>query len=657
MMGEFRRDMREHASVHNSSGPTAEMMSILLEQSSDPIFSFTSEGHYTFVNKAFANGVGKSVEEIVGRKIWDVFPRDEADKRFGALSQVFRTGEEKVIEVRVPRADGDRFYVTTITPVKDAVGGVASVICSSKDITGRKRAEDALAESEKRYRLLFESIRDGIVRVDINGCFIDANQAYYDMLGYTPAELAEKKDFYAITPERFRGWEREEIFNNKLLKQGYTGTYEKEYIRKDGSVFPIEVQAFAILDENSEPVYLWGLVRDITERKLAEAERITLETHLRQAMKMDAIGQLAGGVAHDFNNVLTGIIGQVSLALMDIKADDPRGACLTEVNRAAESAAGLIRQLLAFSRKQVVEPKVLDLNEIISSLQTMLGRLIGENIEFKVISKGTLQAVKVDPGQVEQILVNLVLNARDAMPDGGKLVVQTANVELDAHYCHKYPFVSPGRYVMLAVSDTGYGMTADVKSHLFEPFFTTKTKGVGTGLGLATTYGAVKQAGGHITVYSEAGHGTTFKIYLPTVNEKPVKLVNDSRAIQMLGGSETVLLVEDDDSVREMVAMVLDRLGYRVLSADNGAQALALAEEYKNNIDLLMTDVVMPGMNGREIAEQLVKTHPETKVLYTSGYTEDVIVHHGIVDEGLNFIGKPYVLDALARKLRQVLES
>jgi PAS domain S-box-containing protein len=633
------------------------MMRILIEKSSDPIFSFAPEGQYTFVNRAFANGVGRKVEDIIGKRIWDIFPKDEADKRFVSLSQVFRTGEEKVIEVRVPRPDGDRHYVTTVTPVKDADGRVASVICSSKDITARKLVEDALAESEKRYRLLFESTRDGIVRVDINGCFVDANQAYHDMLGYTPAELMEKKDFYAVTPERFRDWEREEIFNDRLLKQGYTGTYEKEYIRKDGSIFPIEIQAFAVFNESREPVYIWGMVRDITERKLAEAERIRLETNLRQAMKMDAIGQLAGGVAHDFNNVLTGIIGQVSMALMDMKADDPLGPCLIEVNRAAESAAGLIRQLLAFSRKQVVEPKVLDLNEIIASLQTMLGRSIGENIELKVIPTQNLDAVKVDPGQFEQILVNLVLNARDAMPDGGKLVIETANVELDSEYCRQNPFAKSGHYVMFAVSDTGYGMTDDVKSHLFEPFFTTKPQGGGTGLGLATTYGAVKQADGNINVYSEEGHGTTFKIYLPAVNEKPVNLVNDRRTIQMLGGSETVLLVEDDGSVREMVAMVLDRLGYKVLSADNGASALVLAEEYKHNIGLLMTDVVMPGMNGREIAEQLIKIHPETKVLYTSGYTEDVIVHHGIVDEGLNFIGKPYVLDALARKLRQVLES
>ncbi len=327
------------------------------------------------------------------------------------------------------------------------------------------------------------------------------------------------------------------------------------------------------------------------------------------------------------------------------------------MNNAAASAASLTRQLLAFSRKQIIEPKVLRLNDLIENLYKMLVRIVGEDIELLTSLGKEPGSVKVDPGQFEQVLVNLVVNARDAMPDGGKLMIETANVDLDESYCTYHPQARPGKFVLLAVSDTGSGMSDEVKEHIFEPFFTTKDQGRGTGLGLAMIFGLVQQAEGSIEVYSEVGHGTTFKIYLPRFAEQAEKLTRDEPALTLPAGNETVLLVEDEASVRQVALMILKELGYKVLSAPNGGEAFMLAEKHAGRIDLLMTDVVMPGMNGRDLAERLLGLHPEMKVLFTSGYTADVVVHHGVLEKNLNFIGKPYTPQSLARKMREVLDT
>jgi len=370
---------------------------------------------------------------------------------------------------------------------------------------------------------------------------------------------------------------------------------------------------------------------------------------------MEAVGRLAGGVAHDFNNLLTSITGNVQLALMDLRPFDPLTETLSEIGKAADSAAALTRQLLTFSRKQLIKPRALDLNELISRMQKMLARLIGEDVQLKTILGKGLGAVKIDPGQFEQIVVNLAVNARDAMPDGGQLVIETAGVDLDEEYCRRHS-CSPSRsYAMLAVSDTGQGMSEEIKDHLFEPFFTTKEKGKGTGLGLAVIYGVVRQAGGTIEVYSELGQGTTFRIYLPRVEENAQRIEKESQAMEMPGGKETVLLVEDEVILRVLGVKVLKRLGYQVLEADSGGDALVIAERHTEPIHLLLTDVVMPGMNGRELAERMTKMHPEMKVLYTSGYAENVIAHRGVIEQGLNFIGKPYAPQQLAKKLRDIL--
>jgi CheY-like chemotaxis protein len=372
---------------------------------------------------------------------------------------------------------------------------------------------------------------------------------------------------------------------------------------------------------------------------------------------MEAVGRLAGGVAHDFNNLLTVITGYSELLLQKIGKESPMREEVEEIKRAGERAASLTQQLLAFSRKQIIEPKVVHLDGLVAEMHKMLTRLIGENIALQATTGKSLGSVKVDPGRFQQILMNLVVNARDAMPGGGKIVIETANVDLDEGYCAVHPYVKPGRFVMVAVSDTGKGMSEEVKAHIFEPFFTTKERGSGTGLGLATTYGAVHQAGGSIEVYSEVGIGTTFRIYLPRIEEEAVKPEKVDRPTDLPGGTETVLVVEDEDTLRTLCERILGDLGYQVMPARNGAEAIAVAQKYGERIDLLLTDVVMPGMSGRELATQLVLEYPEMQVLFMSGYTDNAIVHHGVLDEGVSFIGKPYTPSALARKVREVLDK
>ena len=401
---------------------------------------------------------------------------------------------------------------------------------------------------------------------------------------------------------------------------------------------------------------LWhGIIIDVTARKLAEERTLLLQEQLQQAMKMEAVGRLAGGIAHDFNNLLTAIIGNAELALGEQLSFGPVSEALIEIQRAANSAAAMTRQLLAFSRKQLIEPRVLDANELIVSLRKMLVRLIGEDIHLSTALGSPLGAVKIDPGQFEQILVNLAVNARDAMPSGGKLTIQTEEVELTDGYGFRDAQIEPGNYVVLTVSDTGNGIDEAHKQHLFEPFFTTKESGKGTGLGLATIFGTVKQAGGSIDVSSAKGQGTTFKIYLPRVDEQPEGQPGDRRIAEVPGGNETILLVEDQEVVRRLAMKVLERLGYEVLHAEDGPRALTVAESHPDAIHLVLTDVVMPGMSGPELVERLIERRPEILVLYTSGYTENAISHQGVLNAGVNFIAKPYAPHALAVKLRQVL--
>ena len=392
-------------------------------------------------------------------------------------------------------------------------------------------------------------------------------------------------------------------------------------------------------------------------RKAAETALRQSEEQLRQVQKIEAVGRLAAGVAHDFNNILTAIMGHSELLLRQLDAGDPRRKNAEQIEKVAHLAAGLTRQLLIFSRKQVIEPRVLDLNAVILDIKKMLRRLIGENIEFCTLLDPAAGHIKADPGQIEQVIMNLAVNARDAMPTGGKLTVTTANTTRDKNHLKNFPDMGAGDYVMLAIADTGTGMSEEVKAHLFEPFFTTKPPGTGTGLGLATCFGIVKQNTGHINVHSELGSGTTFKIYFPQVQSaiEPLRVRNQPTGVA--GGNETVLLVEDEPVVRELAVATLREKGYTVVEAVNGEEGLRLARQHDGKIDLVLTDVVMPVMGGKEMADALRTSHPDTKVLFTSGYTEDALGHHGVLRPGILFLPKPYLTATLARKVREVLDE
>jgi two-component system, cell cycle sensor histidine kinase and response regulator CckA len=421
--------------------------------------------------------------------------------------------------------------------------------------------------------------------------------------------------------------------------------------RKDGSEYWVELNIVPVADTQGHFTHMISVQREVTERR-------QLEEQLRQSQKMDAVGQLAGGVAHDFNNILVVITGYSELLLeRHLEANHPWRREIEQIQKAGERAAALTRQLLAFSRKQIFQLEVHNLNEIVTDIETMLRRLIGEDIGLTTVLDPALATVKADRGQIEQVLLNLVVNARDAMPQGGKLTIETANAELDQAYALRHLDVKPGAYVMLAVSDTGIGMSAETQVRIFEPFFTTKEPGKGTGLGLATVYGIVKQSGGTLWVYSEPGHGTTFKIYLPQLRESIPLAEPDKGRPAAPQGAETILLVEDEAMVRELICTVLTKQGYTVLEASDGSAALRLNERHPDAIHLLLTDVVMPHMSGRELAEFLGPLRPQMKILYMSGYTDDAIIRHGVLEPGVDLLQKPFTPVNLARKVREMLDS
>jgi PAS domain S-box-containing protein len=532
----------------------------------------------------------------------------------------------------------------------EAFGQLAAIaLRNSQSLEALRRSEKNLAEAQRQTHM-------GSFEFDFRTRRLHWSEEMFSIFGIRHEDFRGVQEDFT---ERVHPEDLPRVARSREEGRARPGPLELDFrvVRPGGEVRSVRMIFETFFDDREAPLRRIGTFQDLTELRKAEEERARLEVQLQQAMKMEAVGRLAGGVAHDFNNLLTTISGNVELALLDLVPNDPLTETLGDIGSAAESAAALTRQLLAFSRRQLIEPRVLDLNERIAKMQRMLVRLIGEDIELLTHLGEELGAVRIDPGQLEQILVNMVVNARDAMPEGGELILETAGVELDEEYCRRHADARPGRYVRLSVSDVGHGMSEETKVHLFEPFFTTKGKGKGTGLGLATIYGAVKQAGGSIEVYSEVGLGTTFKVYLPRVDEEKERLAEDARAVELQKGNETILLVEDEVMVRDLAIRILKRLGYSVLPAGSGQEALAVAETHAAPIHLLLTDVVMPGMNGRQLAERIAKAHPEVKVLYTSGYTENAIAHHGVIDAGLSFIGKPYAPQTLAKKLREVLEG
>ena len=520
----------------------------------------------------------------------------------------------------------------------------------------KAQMEDALRVSEERFRLLLDQASNIAVqgyRSDGTVCYW--NKASEQIYHYTAAEALGQNLVEIIIPPNMRTEVRAAIQQMFETGQGHPAE-ELWLMRKDGSLTPV-YSNHTVIDIPGRGKELYCIDIDLTERKQAEEARAKLEEQLRQAQKMETVGRLAGGVAHDFNNILTAILGYAELLLVRFNPDDGQRRYVEQIRIAAERAASLTQQLLAFSRKQMLQPKVLNLNVQVTHIEKMLYHLIGENIELVTLLDPQLGQVEADPSQIDQVVMNLAVNARDAMPKGGKLTIETKNVVLDETYARQYMEVKPGPYVMVAVSDTGIGMDAETQAHLFEPFFTTKEVGKGTGLGLATIYGIVKQSGGHIWVYSEVEQGTTFKIYLPRLAETVEMEAQPTNAAEVQRGDETILLVEDADMVRKLTQSILAQNGYKVLEARDGHEALRVCQEYPGPVHLLLTDVVMPGLSGRELAEQLALSHPKMKILYMSGYTDDTIIHHGLLGPGTVFLQKPFSPAALTQKLREVLDT
>jgi len=509
----------------------------------------------------------------------------------------------------------------------------------------KQRLAQALLDSDERYRFVTENIADAVFLLELDGRIALGNHRAETITGYAQAELVGRA-FFSLLPEAGAREARARLSDVRVGVK-VSPFFEVELIQKDGARVLLEVHVTSVL-RDGQPVARLGVARDITERRY-------LEDQLRQAQKMEGIGRLAAGVAHDFNNLLTAIGGRCYLVLNALTSENPIRREIEIIQDAAERAAKLTHQLLAFSRKQILDPCVLDLNATVTGIEPLLRRMIREDIEIATALDSAAGRVKADAGQIEQVLLNLAVNASDAMPNGGWLTLATGNVTLDEAYARTHAEVEPGPYVMLSVSDTGHGMTAEVQAHIFEPFFTTKEVGKGTGLGLATVYGIAKQSGGHITVYSEPGHGAVFKLYLPRVEEAP-GTAEPARPTEITRrGSETVLLVEDDEPLRTLAREILSIQGYTVLDATSPSEALRLADAHPGPIHLLLTDVVMPQMNGRQVADHLLTARPGLKVLFMSGYTDAAIVEHGVLEPGTHFLQKPFTPDGVSRKVREVL--
>jgi two-component system cell cycle sensor histidine kinase/response regulator CckA len=528
------------------------------------------------------------------------------------------------------------------------------MVASDRTPGPTERTQRALRASETRYRRLFEAAKDGILILDASsGQIVDVNPFLVGLTGYSR--------------EHFLGkylWELGLFEHMAASRAAFVELQANRYVRyddlplraQDGRKIDVEfVSNVYSVDDRNE---IQCNIRDIRERKRLDELRTHLEEQLRASQKMDAIGGLAGGVAHDFNNLLSVILSYTAFAMVEAAEGSQIRGDLLEVRKAAERAAELTRSLLAFSRHQVLQPVPLDLNQVATGLEKMLRRILGEDIDFVQALAPGLGVVHADPGQIEQVLMNLVVNARDAMPKGGKLTIETSNVELDAEYATRHVAVAPGSYVLLVVTDTGVGMDQPTLERIFEPFFTTKERGKGTGLGLSTVHGIVKQSGGSIWVYSEPGHGTTFKIYLP--RDPSAVAATDAQpesAPKLYTGTETILVVEDEPALREVVRRTLHAAGYTVLTAACGEDALRTCEQHAGALHLLLVDVVMPRMSGKALADELTGERPTLKVLYMSGYTNDAIVHRGVLDAGTNFLGKPFTTADLTRKVRRVLDE
>ncbi len=647
-------DVTERKRAERALRESEERYRHLVESATEGVWVIDRDSRTTFVNAPIARMLGYSREEMVGRIVTDfMLPED-------------RQGHNDMVQNRMRGVNSqyDRRFVCknghTLTllvsgsALTDSQGQYAGTMALLTDISERKRTEEALLREQKFTKTLLDSL-PGIFYLypypDLH--LVRWNKNHETLLGFTAEEMQGRDIMEWHIPEA-RPYIRQAV---DLVMEKGQNTAESPLVAKDGR--QISFLMTGIRFEVQDQLYLMGVGIDITAHKQMEQEKAQLEEKFQQSQKMEAVGRLAGGVAHDLNNLMTPILGYSEMILEDLDIHDDRRESVEQIVQAGQRASDLVRQLLAFSRKQVLDFKPLNLNETIERFEKLLRRTIREDIAIRFLPDPVLPLIRGDIGQLEQVLMNLAVNAQDAMPEGGTLTIETAVTELDEACASVHQDVAPGRYVLLAISDTGHGMDSETQARIFEPFFTTKEVGKGTGLGLATTFGIVKQHGGNIWVYSEPGQGATFKIHLPVLEEPNHETDKATRIgrIRDLQGSETILLVEDNEMVRNLTNTLLRRLGYTVLVAGNGNQALSVLEQHAQEIQLLLTDVIMPEMNGRQLFSKASEKYPDLKVLYMSGYTENVIAHRDGLDEGVCLIPKPFSIQTLAAKLREVLEE
>jgi two-component system cell cycle sensor histidine kinase/response regulator CckA len=623
-----------------------ELFRLISENAADLIAVVDVHGNRIYNSLSYERVLGYSAEELRNSSSFEqVHPEDRERVKAGA-EEARRTGVGLPMEYRFRHKDGTwRVLESTASVIRNSRGEPEKLVIVNRDVTERKRAAEALQRSETGFRSVVGDAPYGIFKANLTGKLLMVNPALEKMLGYkSQDELLEVNLASGI----YRHPAEHQKINELFLRDQHFKDVEVEWKRKDSAFITVRCSGGPIKDEIGTDMEVFA--EDVTERRV-------LERQLRMAQKMEAVGRLSGGIAHDFNNLLGVIIGYIQVMKRNLVPGQPSYEYAEEIEKAGQRAVSLTRQLLAFSRQQVLEPVILNLNTRVSDMEKMLPRLIGEDIQLNLILDPVIGQVKADPGQIEQVVMNLVVNARDAMPDGGNLTILTANAELDAAFAREHPGSVEGQYVMLAVTDTGTGMDPETQTQIFEPFFTTKGRDKGTGLGLATVYGVVKQSNGYITVNSEIGKGASFKIYLPRIDQ-PVATKSESiQAPLTMRGSETILLVEDAAPLRLLAQLFLKENGYQVLTAADGADAQQIAAQNRGPIHLLLTDVVMPGINGRVLAERLASRHPAMKVLYMSGYTDSFIAGHGVLEEGIHLLHKPFSEEVLMRKIRELLDA
>ncbi len=643
------QDITEQKRIEQALRESDKKFQAILDHSPATIFLKDLEGRYLLVNKEFERALGISHHQIRGRKDEELFPREQAEQFRANDLKVLEAGEPMEFEEVSGQEDGLHTSIAHKFPLFDEVGKIYATGGIVTDISERKRAEEDLRHREKEQRQLIENVPEVVWKADEHGNVFFISEDIERVFGYSVKEVREGGEelwFGRMHPED-RDRVREEY--SRLFHEDRPFDVEYRIQHRDGHWMWWHDRGGSVAEGLDRPI-AEGLLSDITQRK-------EIEQQVRQRLKMEAIGKLAGGVAHDFNNLLTVIKGNTELLSSALTPNQAEHRNLEQIAKAADRAASLTGQLLAFSRMQVLQPKVLDLNAIVEEMGKMLPRLIGADIELVFSPDSALGRVKADPGQLEQVILNLAVNARDAMPQGGRLIIETKNFDMDEESAPRHHPARPGPYVLLAVSDTGHGMDTETQSHIFEPFFTTKGQGKGTGLGLATVYGIVKQSAGFIWVYSEPGRGTTFKIYLPRVDADIDRSAPDQKPVASSDGTETVLLVEDEDALRDLVGAFLREKGYTVLEANNGVAALRIAETHRGTIHLLVTDMVMPKMEGWELADHVGIERPDIRVLYLSGYSEWLAAPDSNRGWRGAFLQKPFSMEMLGRKVREALDS